>query len=635
MYSISPLFETYLREFQHEWDIKADVGGKEYGKNTIVDFDIEGSLISSDEFEIGTVIVSKLKLRLRTFDEAPANARVVPYLALNLSNLAWRDADFAWEDAEIAWEGGNTDWLPLGEFFIDSREEINGVWVFTCFDKLIFANAPYISSLTYPATMQQVWDEICTRLGFTYDSSVVIDPAYIVPVGPAGYTYREVMGHIAGANCASVYVGRDGLIKFKKFAANYTPDFDMSASDYIRVRQTNPVKTYTRVVIFYDREYDLFYEAGIGDENHTLYLEVPFATQQMANDILTAINGFSYVPIEMDSRGFPHLEPGDAIQFDQIESVAWEDADFSWESADMPWDGVQTYQTHILHRSLSFKGGLKMSIEAPSKSEQQSEFQVEGTLTQQVNRLTRTSVKKEKLYYGVTITDDEGLTVERSDNLAKVILNADEFRFIADGEDALWFDVPNRRWKFTGTLEGADGIFTGTLEAGTIIGGTIEGTEITGSLITGGTITGALIQTSVDTYPRIELSSTSQILKAAGAAGKELTISAGYTGSPAIVFDNNGDQGLMMLLGDTLLISTPFGHGDLQISAGTDLELSADQKIRALNGFYLQSVGSIGLGTPSGYTTGALVWGTSKHGTAPHYYKNGMWHAITALAVDS
>src|SRR5690606_1376096 len=138
--------------------------------------------------------------------------------------------------------GGHTDWMPLGEFYVDTREQVNDVWVYTCLDKLVFADVPYISSLAYPITQQAVWDEICDRLGYDYDNSVVIE-SYTVPVAPTGYTMRQVMAYIAGANSASVYVGKDGIVRFKRYGVNDDPVFDMGMSDYIRAKQTNPVKT--------------------------------------------------------------------------------------------------------------------------------------------------------------------------------------------------------------------------------------------------------------------------------------------------------------------------------------------------------------------------------------------------------
>ena len=621
MYPISGLANNFLHRRYREWRIKASINGAEYGRDKIVGFEIEQSLVSGQEFEIGTAIVSKLIFRLKTNDEIPSNAKIVPYLALSADGITWRDADFAWVDADFPWAGGETSWIPLGEFYVDRRERVNNVWEYTCYDKLMFANVAYVSQLSYPTTMKAVWDEICNQLGYTYDSSVVINPAYTVPVAPTGYTCRQVMGFIAAANGASVRAGRDGTIQFKQFSAEEMPAFQMTMADYIHVRQTNPVKSYSRVVVVYDTEDNLAYEAGTGDENSTLYVDCPFGTQQIANDILSKINGLAYVPIQMDSRGYPQFDAGDVIQFARLESKTWLDADVSWQDANFPWDGIGQYKTIILHQVMTFRGGLSQKIEAPSKSEQQSEFVVEGTLEQQVNRIAKNAVRFGKTYYGVTHSRDRGIVIDRSDGLASAVFNADELRFTAGGEDALWFDVPNRRWKFSGTLEGVDGIFSGTIQGGSFIGGQIEigsgndvfkadlngiwlgksdfanapfrvdmsghmvatdgqfsGTittsSIVGGTIDGSVITGALIRTK-DSGTRIELSAIGNLLTAYFNDSNYNVINPAYGGGPSYLFYRGGG-----LIGSI----TADGFG-LTITSQNQLGLSASGGIYIWGGW--------------------------------------------------
>lgn len=513
MYPISPLYADYLRRPDREFTVKAIVNGVEYDNTVIVDFNIENNLTAMDGFEIGTAIPSQLVITLKTKDVIPANAKIIPYVSLIMSGLTWNESVYPWKDMQVTWEGGSTDWLPLGEFYVDDREKINDVWTFTCLDKLVFADVAYISSLTYPATQKAVWDEICTRLGWSYDSSVQINSSYRIQAGPAGYTMRQMLAYIAGANNASVFVGKDGKLKFKRFTAGAPSVFDMTTADYIRAKQTNPVKTFTRLVVTYNTEDELTYEAGTGDENHTLYLENPFVTQAMVNSMLAVLNGFSYLPLTMDSRGFPQLEQGDVIGFAQDEGTSWLEATTPWQDTEIPWNGIVQYKTIILHQSISFRGGLRMTIDAPSVSEQQSEFAVEGSLTQQVNKLDKNAVKEGKKYYGATITRTEGLIIEREDHISKAVFNSDELSFYANGDRALWFDLPSRKFKFTGTLEGVDGIFTGKIQGGSFVGGSIQigssfsvnneghmvavGAEFSGdisaSVITGGQINGTNI----------------------------------------------------------------------------------------------------------------------------------------------
>ncbi|KGP80079.1 MULTISPECIES: hypothetical protein [unclassified Paenibacillus] len=496
MYPISPLYTDYLRRPDREFIVKALVQSEEYDSSKIVDFSIENSLSLNDGFEIGTAIPSKLTIRLRTNEIIPANARIVPYLSLSMAGMTWLQAQYPWQDMHVSWTGDGTDWLPLGEFFVDGRERVNDVWTFTCYDKLVFADVAYISSLTYPTTQRAVFNEICNRLGWTYDSSVVINPAYQIQAGPAGYSMRQVLSYIASANSASIYIDKAGTVKFKRFTAADTPVFDMTTADYVQVKQTNPVKTYTRVVVTYNIEDELQYEAGTGDDNHTLYVENPFATQAVTNGLLAALNGFSYLPLTMDARGFPQLEQGDVIGFEQQEGTTWDETVSTWQDTHIPWDGIMRYKTVILHQVFNFAGGLRMTLEAPSVSEQQSEFVVDGTLTTAVNKLNKEAVKEGKSYYGATITRNEGWIVEREDHLSKAVFNSDELTFYAESDKAIWFDVPSRRYKFNGTLEAVDGVFSGDLKAaGGTFGGTLQGVDGTfEGTVSGGRFVGGSIQ---------------------------------------------------------------------------------------------------------------------------------------------
>lgn len=544
MYPISPLYADYLKRHDREFLVRALVNGEEYTNASIVDFQIENSLTLSDGFEIGNAIPSKLTIKLRLKSEIPANARIVPYLALSMDGLTWDQAVYPWQDMNISWVGGSTEWLPLGEFFVDSREKINDIWSFVCYDKLVTADVAYISQLSYPAPMKAVWDEICGRLGFTYDNSVVINPAYQIQAGPAGYTCRQVLGYIAGANGASVFVSKDGIIKFKRYAAAAPAVFDMTTADYIRVKQTNPVKSYSRVVVTYNTEDGLTYEAGSGGENNTLQVENPFMTQAMVNNLQAQLNGFSYLPLSMDARGFPHLEHGDVIGFAQQEGGSWLDTITTWDDTHIPWDGIVQYKSILLHQVLSFKGGLKLTIEAPSVSEQKSEFALEGSLSQQVNRLNENAVRYGKPYFGITHSRTEGMVVEREDHKSKLTLNSDVMDWQVNGQSSLYYDAHANRLKFTGHLEAASGTFSGNLQAaggtftGTLVGvdgtfsgtlqaakgtfsgdlqaaggtftGTLRGVDgtfsgtITASTITGGTITGATLRTATSGQ-RIEI----------------------------------------------------------------------------------------------------------------------------------
>lgn len=508
MYPISPIFNDYIKRRDKTYKVMALIDGAEYTSASIVEFSVENLLAAADEFEVGTAIPSKLTIKLRLPDPIPANAQVIPYLALSLESMSWVEATYPWDEMAVPWVSGATEWLPLGEFYIDSREKINDVWTYVCYDKLITADVAYISQLSYPTTQQAVFNEICGRIGLTYDSSVVINPSYQIQAGPAGYTCRQVLAYIAGANGCSIYMSKDGTMRFKRFAANEPAAVEMTTADYVRVKQLNPLKTFTRLVVTYNTEDGLTYEAGSGDENHTLKLENPFMTQAQVNALYMQLNGLTYLPIEMTSRGFPQFDQGDVISFEQREGGSWIDTNVSWQNMHVPWDGIQRYTSYILRQTYSFKGGLTHKIEAPSKSEQQSEFVLEGSLTQQVNRLNQNTVRYGKPYFGVTHSRTEGIVIEREDHKSKLTLNSDVMDWRVDGQSTLYYDAQANKLKFNGHLEAATGTFSGDLNAagGTFSGnlsaaggtftGTLQGVDGTfsGNLsAAGGTFTGTLV----------------------------------------------------------------------------------------------------------------------------------------------
>jgi len=82
----------------------------------------------------------------------------------------------------------------------------------------------------------------------------------------------------------------------------------------------------------------------------------------------------------------------------------------------------------------------------------------EATLEADLVNTEKETVSKNTSYYGVKISENNGLTIERGDNAAKIIMNADEFRMQALGgvgtlEDKLYFDPVSGNYKFKGSIE--------------------------------------------------------------------------------------------------------------------------------------------------------------------------------------
>jgi hypothetical protein len=435
MYNVSELFKKYARSHDRMIDSKVEVGNLAFTGTEIIEFSIDDNLIGFEDFIIGTTCSSRLDLSLRTSAAIPENAKIIPYIRF-LGNE------------------GTSEWLKLGEYFIDSRSIENDVWKFVCYDKLLYGEQEFISSLTYPASMQAVWNELCGIIGVTSNANVTINSGYKFDLAPTGYTVRQVFGIIAAAHAASVKMMKnDGTIGLIKFNVNSTALDSITVSDYVKAPQTNPEKMITHIVVDNDDGDSDEIEAGTGSESNTLKITNPFITQSILNDIYSVLNGFRYIPYSMDWICFPYLEVGDTIAIDSLNNqMTWDTADITWDSANVTWDMVPQKFTSILFANkITFKGGLKATSSAPAQSTVTSEFKPKGTLTEKIQALNKTAVKQGKNYYGVSFGRDFGVKVQGSSG-SEVILNGDKTTFSVDGQERFYFDPIAKDYVFDGKL---------------------------------------------------------------------------------------------------------------------------------------------------------------------------------------
>jgi hypothetical protein len=146
--------------------------------------------------------------------------------------------------------------------------------------------------------MVDMLNEICTSTGIELDSSVVINPAYIVDVKPIDISQQNIIKYIACSHSSCARINRLGKLAFAKFAPTGVAE-SISYTNYIKIKQTNAVKTITRIVVQYDDEGG-YLESGIGDDDHTIKAYNPFITEDMLTTIYNSINGFTYIPFSMD-----------------------------------------------------------------------------------------------------------------------------------------------------------------------------------------------------------------------------------------------------------------------------------------------------------------------------------------------
>src|SRR5690606_23912746 len=182
-----------------------------------------------------------------------------------------------------------------------------------------------------------------------------------------------------------------------------------------------------------------------------------------------------------------------------------------------------------------------------------------------------------------------GFRVDRSDGLAHAIFNADEFRFVANGQDALFFDIPSRRFKFSGI---------------------IEGTEIYASNF----------RTNFGSYPYVELSSDNNVFRAAKSETSFIEINANPDSYAAPIIrhvDNNSAHYSGLMAGSYFsLVSN--GNYDIgaqdgtlrlsgsaaQVTTSTTFTVQSDMTLPSGKNFWLSSTSQIIFG---GQTLSSII----------------------------
>lgn len=184
---------------------------------------------------------------------------------------------------------------------------------------------------------------------------------------------------------------------------------------------------YSKVILWVDEE--TAYIAG-DDSGRTLEAALPWGTQQIANDILGSITGFSYQPLNgTDALIDPAAELGDGIT---IGGVYGPIASFNTVFGDL----------------------FTSDVSAPNEEEVDHEYPYVDPETRELRR----KVTLGRSYYGTRITRNNGLEIIKTEpdgtERSRAILNSDVQAFYNDnGQEALYFDINAGKFRFRGDVD--------------------------------------------------------------------------------------------------------------------------------------------------------------------------------------
>lgn len=156
-------------------------------------FKIADATSGTSSFDIGSVIVNQLSLKLNNEDDVYSTydfegATVVAYTGFEL-------------------EDGSTEKLRMGTYVVDEAKAVGITIILTCPDNIRKFDKVYsISSLKYPASLETILKDACKCCGVTLISQEFENGDFVVENRPddESLTFREVVQWIAQISCKYV-----------------------------------------------------------------------------------------------------------------------------------------------------------------------------------------------------------------------------------------------------------------------------------------------------------------------------------------------------------------------------------------------------------------------------------------------
>jgi len=347
--SLWDLYSEYVKNPSREFSARVMIDGVVFDDENIVEITLDETVNPDDSLTLGSVASSKLDITV-----------------YDIPGTNYTDATVT---AEIGLEiEGDIAYVPLGVFTVDSVDKINNRINLTCFDNMVKMEKPYLSTLTYPAPINQIAHEIAQLAGVTLKATL---PNTFIDNVLEGYTYRQAIGFIASYMGGFAKFNPDGELEIRTYAdtnETVTPDnyMDLQTPDneFVvgRISCTVPTK-------------DGDVELVAGDGGTGIHFTNPLMTQSRLEEIWDDLKYLTYMPYEMRWQGNPLLFAGDKVTIVDTKD--------------------NTYSTIIMQQNLRYTGGLSATTSAKGKSETAQEFDFKGSLTERVERIEQNKADRE------------------------------------------------------------------------------------------------------------------------------------------------------------------------------------------------------------------------------------------------
>lgn len=277
---------------------------------------VQGSLsidrysVSNSKIEVGSAVAAELTLKLKNDDGKYDNTVFEGAEVFVKIGIKKWDAH-RWENAVI-------HWIPCGYFTIDEPPRALSTITISALDRMIlFDKTVDISKLTFPMTVADLLNKICTICGVTLATDITRLPNkdYQITAYPEGQdlTYRTLLQWCAALTGTCAFMNYDGNLELKWYEQT---DLTISPSErYNSDMQENDVAI---TGIYFKDAANTEYIAGTDDycldlsSNGLLQDNV----QVVLDTLYVSLKGFSYRPYTATIKSAPYIYPMDMIHYE-------------------------------------------------------------------------------------------------------------------------------------------------------------------------------------------------------------------------------------------------------------------------------------------------------------------------------
>jgi hypothetical protein len=343
MYAVSAGFKTNIKAASRIIGAKVVIGSNTYFTDNIADLTYEATTNPSGYFELGATAAAHIELNLINVTETFETALVQPYLGVDVS--------------------GTIEYVPLGKFYVDVADRKKNNVRLVLFDAMVSKlDVEYISSLTYPATITAIKDEICTQAGITFSGSAL--PAY--SVGKLdGYTRREVIGFIAQLAAGVARFKLDGNLTIQSYSG--TSSDTITSDSYIDYQKKKDTAYRVDTVTANIAEVQVVKGTLAAGGSNLELGDNPWMTDTFLTDIYNKIKTFTFLPTAVIMQGYPALECGDLITLTTVDAG----------NISIP----------IMTHKITFSGGMTSEIESSGESPNVNQTDTTGSISKTMGRI--------------------------------------------------------------------------------------------------------------------------------------------------------------------------------------------------------------------------------------------------------